>query len=56
MPCAPRRSRSLTADCSELLDRVSRIEANRVGKVEKFHNIDAPLTALDRGNERLISF
>jgi hypothetical protein len=34
-----------------LLDRVSRIEANRVGKVEKFHDIDASLPALNRGNE-----
>ena len=49
-------SRHLTSDRSGLLDHVARIGANRVGKVEKFHNVDAPLNALDRGNERLIQF
>jgi len=49
-------SRHLTSERSGLLDHVARIGANRVGKVEKFHNVDAPLNALDRGNERLIQF
>jgi hypothetical protein len=42
---------SLTANRPQLLNRVSRIEPDRVGKVEKFHNIDAALPTFDRGNE-----